>query len=93
MNKRFITKKFRVQPGEKVDLVNRPTSVKLGIAIDEMIFVGDALFPGGNDDPAKEAGVVAIQVNDPTESKRVIEAIATCPGGDQPTKPGKEKVS
>ena len=28
----------------------------LGIAIDEMIFVGDALFPGGNDYPAKKAG-------------------------------------
>lgn len=23
----------------------------------EMIFIGDALFPGGNDYPAKEAGV------------------------------------
>ncbi len=37
----------------------------LGIAIDEMIFVGDALFPGGNDYPAKQAGVVSIQVRDP----------------------------
>jgi len=63
----------------------------LGIAIPEMIFVGDALFPGGNDYPAKEAGVVSIQVKDPNESKRVIEAIVACLGGDQPTKPGKEK--
>lgn len=50
----------------------------LGIAIEEMIFVGDALFPGGNDYPAKEAGVVSIQVRDPTETKRVIEAIIAC---------------
>jgi HAD superfamily hydrolase (TIGR01484 family) len=50
----------------------------LGIAIQEMIFVGDALFPGGNDYPAKEAGVVSIQVRDPHESKRVIEAIVAC---------------
>ena len=65
----------------------------LGIAIDEMIFVGDALFPGGNDYPAKEAGVVSIQVKDPTESKRVIEAIVACLGGDLPAKPEKEKTS
>jgi phosphomannomutase len=50
----------------------------LGIAIAEMIFVGDALFPGGNDYPAKEAGVLSIQVRDPNESKRVIEAVLAC---------------
>ena len=50
----------------------------LGIAIQEMIFIGDALFPGGNDYPAKEAGVVCIQVRDPEESKRVIETIIAC---------------
>ena len=50
----------------------------LGIAIEEMIFVGDAMFPGGNDYPAKEAGVVSIRVRDPEETKRVIEAIIAC---------------
>jgi phosphomannomutase len=50
----------------------------LGVAISEMIFIGDALFPGGNDYPAKEAGVVSIQVRDPNETKRVIEAIIAC---------------
>jgi HAD superfamily hydrolase (TIGR01484 family) len=50
----------------------------LGIAIKEMIFVGDALFPGGNDYPAKEAGVDSIRVRDPDETKRVIEAIIAC---------------
>lgn len=50
----------------------------LGVAINEMIFIGDALFPGGNDYPAKEAGVVSIQVRDPNETKRVIEAIIAC---------------
>jgi phosphomannomutase len=48
------------------------------IAIGEMIFIGDALFPGGNDYPAKEAGVVSIQVRDPDETKRVVEAIIAC---------------
>ena len=52
----------------------------LGIAIDEMIFVGDALFPGGNDYPAEQAGVVSIRVRDPDETKRVIEAIIACLG-------------
>jgi len=50
----------------------------LGIAIEAMIFVGDALFPGGNDYPAKEAGVVSIEVRDPDETKRVVEAIIAC---------------
>ena len=34
----------------------------LGISLEEMIFIGDALFVGGNDYPAKEAGVVSIPV-------------------------------
>jgi HAD superfamily hydrolase (TIGR01484 family) len=59
----------------------------LGIGIDEMIFVGDALFPGGNDYPAKEAGTLSIQVRDPDESKRVIEAITACLTGALPIKP------
>jgi phosphomannomutase len=51
---------------------------RLGIAIEEMIFAGDALFPGGNDYAAKEAGVDSIRVRDPEESKRVIETIIAC---------------
>jgi phosphomannomutase len=45
----------------------------LGIELKEMLFAGDALFPGGNDYPVKEAGVVSIQVNNAEETKRVIE--------------------
>lgn len=50
----------------------------LGIPIDEMIFVGDALFPGGNDYPAEQAGADSIRVRDPHETGRVIEAIIAC---------------
>jgi hydroxymethylpyrimidine pyrophosphatase-like HAD family hydrolase len=57
----------------------------LGISVKEMIFVGDALFPGGNDYPAEEAGVVSIPVRGPQETKRVIEAIIACLDGDQHT--------
>lgn len=56
----------------------------LGIPIDEMLFLGDALFPGGNDYPAKTAGVWSIQVRDPTETKRVVEGIIACLGGVEP---------
>jgi phosphomannomutase len=52
----------------------------LGISIEDMIFVGDAIFPGGNDYPAKQAGVVSIKVRDPDETKRVIEAFIACLG-------------
>jgi len=52
----------------------------LGIELEEMVFIGDALFPGGNDYPAKEAGVVSISVRGPSETKRVTEAIVACLG-------------
>lgn len=47
----------------------------LAITRPEMLFVGDAVFPGGNDYPVKESGVLSIQVRDQNETKRVIEAI------------------
>jgi phosphoribosylformylglycinamidine (FGAM) synthase-like enzyme len=53
-----------------------------------MLFIGDALFPGGNDYPAEEAGVLSIQVENPHETKRVIEAIIACLDGVQSTKQG-----
>lgn len=53
----------------------------LGISINEMLFIGDALFPGGNDYPAKEAGVVSIQVRDSRETKRLIQTILACSSG------------
>ena len=48
------------------------------IGLTEMLFVGDAIFPGGNDYPAKETGVDCIKVRDPDETKRVIETIVVC---------------
>jgi HAD superfamily hydrolase (TIGR01484 family) len=55
----------------------------LGISIKEMIYVGDALFVGGNDYPAKQAGVISIPVRGPDETRRVIEAIIACLGDDE----------
>jgi phosphomannomutase len=50
----------------------------LGITLKEMMFIGDAIFPGGNDYPAKQAGVVSVCVRVPHECKRVIEAVIGC---------------
>jgi len=50
----------------------------LGISLKEMIFIGDALFAGGNDYPAEQAGVVSIPVQGPNETKRVVETIIAC---------------
>jgi hypothetical protein len=55
----------------------------LGISLKEMVFIGDALFPGGNDYPAIEAGVVAIEVRGPNETKLVVETIIACLDRDQ----------
>jgi phosphomannomutase len=54
----------------------------LGISLKEMIYVGDALFVGGNDYPVKQAGVISIPVRGPDETKRVIETVIACLGDD-----------
>lgn len=50
----------------------------LNIPIANMLFIGDAVFPGGNDYPALQAGADSIRVRNPEETKRVIEAIVAC---------------
>jgi HAD superfamily hydrolase (TIGR01484 family) len=50
----------------------------LAIPIADMLFIGDAIFPGGNDYPALQAGVDCIRVRDPDETKRVVQAIIAC---------------
>jgi phosphomannomutase len=55
----------------------------LGVSLQEMIYIGDALFVGGNDYPAKQAGVISIPIRNPDETKRVIEAIIACLGPEQ----------
>ena len=52
----------------------------LDISLKEMIYIGDALFVGGNDYPAEQAGVDSIPVQGPDETKRVIQAIIACLG-------------
>jgi phosphomannomutase len=49
-----------------------------GIPLDAMMFIGDAIFPGGNDYPAKELGLDTVRVRDPEETISVITAIVAC---------------
>ena len=53
----------------------------LGIVAADMMFVGDALFEGGNDYPARRTGAACIQVAGPSETLKVIEAVVACLGG------------
>ena len=55
----------------------------LGVSLQEMIYIGDALFVGGNDYPAKQVGVISIPIRNPDETKRVIEAIIACLGPEE----------
>ncbi len=43
--------------------------------IADMLYIGDALFPGGNDEVVKETGIRTIQVKDPEETMRVISEL------------------
>jgi phosphomannomutase len=49
-----------------------------GVPVADTMFVGDALYPGGNDYPVRAAGIDTIAVRDVTETKRIIEAIVFC---------------
>ncbi len=49
----------------------------LGIEKKDMLFIGDAIFPGGNDYAVKEAGVESIKVADPHETVKVIHNLLT----------------
>lgn len=49
-----------------------------GIPLEAMMFVGDAIFPGGNDYPAKELGLDTVNVRDPQETLSVIATVIAC---------------
>jgi HAD superfamily hydrolase (TIGR01484 family) len=46
----------------------------LNVAVDDIIFVGDALFFGGNDYPVKSTGVDCISVKGPDETMALIKS-------------------
>lgn len=67
-----------VKPGIDKAYGIRKLEEILSIEVSEMLFIGDALFEGGNDFPARKTGVDCIQVRDPEETKRIIETIIAC---------------
>jgi FMN phosphatase YigB (HAD superfamily) len=53
--------------------------VEMSVLLHDLLgIVKVAVFAGGNDYPAREAGGVSIQVKDPNETKRIIETITPC---------------
>ena len=49
-----------------------------GIPLKSMMFIGDAIFPGGNDYPAKQLGLDTVNVRDPEETLCIVSAIIAC---------------
>ncbi|CAN5470760.1 HAD-IIB family hydrolase [soil metagenome] len=56
----------------------RRLSEQTGIATADMLFLGDAIFPGGNDDPVRAAGMDTVKVRDVQETMTAIAAIIAC---------------
>lgn len=56
----------------------RRLSEETGISQSEMLFMGDAIYPGGNDDPVRVAGIDAVPVRDVAETRTAIRAILAC---------------
>lgn len=53
----------------------RMLSEHLSIPISDMLYIGDALFPGGNDEVVKETGIETRQTSGPQETARIIEEL------------------
>ncbi len=47
----------------------------LKVPVEKMIFIGDALFPGGNDDAVKKTGIQTLKVEGPEDTKKIIHEI------------------
>jgi phosphomannomutase len=48
------------------------------IPLDQMMFIGDAIFPGGNDYPALELGLKTVRVKNPDGTLAAIAGIVAC---------------
>ena len=47
----------------------------LRVPVKNMLFIGDAIFPGGNDYAAKKTGVLCVPIDSPEDTKQVIKKI------------------
>jgi HAD superfamily hydrolase (TIGR01484 family) len=48
---------------------------KLNLTKTDMVFLGDAIFPGGNDYSVYEAGIESIKVSGPAETKEFVKGL------------------
>lgn len=53
----------------------RKLSEHLSIPTTDMLYIGDALFPGGNDEVVQETGIVVRETSGPEETLRIIAAL------------------
>lgn len=49
-----------------------------GVSFAQILFVGDALYPGGNDYPVRAAGIDTIAVRDVAETRSIVAAVIAC---------------
>ncbi len=70
------------KPGiDKAYGINKLAEIS-GCTLSNILFIGDALYPGGNDAPVRDAGVATIAVDDIGQTKLVIETIIKLAGTD-----------
>ncbi len=63
------------QPGINKAFGIRRLSEYLSIPIDDMLYVGDALFPGGNDEVVKETGIATRMTSGPEQTGEIIQEL------------------
>ena len=56
----------------------RKLAGEAGLPLGALLYIGDALYPGGNDRTVRDIGVDCVAVRDVEETKRVIETILFC---------------
>ena len=51
-----------------------------GITPEEILFFGDAIYPGGNDEPVQKAGIDSVKVRDVEDTQSAVAAVIACLG-------------
>ena len=66
------------QKGVDKALAMRRLAEASGVATADMLFMGDATYPGGNDAPVPQAGIDTVTVRDPFGCEAAISAVIAC---------------
>lgn len=82
--KRLPDFSIRVNATNSIDITRQGINKAYGVRqlseilhtpIAQMIYVGDALFPGGNDEVVKETGIKTREVKDPDDTEKFIQEL------------------